>query len=258
MAAAAPFATPEWHAPPNVRALFTMRGGGVSSAPYDALNLGTHVGDVPDAVSENRRRLRTAAGLPADPVWLRQVHGTTVVDLDGLAAGKIPEADAATTAQAGRVCVVLTADCLPVLFAAADGSAVAVAHAGWRGLAGGVLEATVAALRARIAEGVDLVCWIGPGISARHFEVREDVRDAFLATSPENSAAFAPAERGRWYCDLVALARRRLEGPGVTLVSDSGRCTYADDQDFFSHRRDVQHRGLAATGRSATLIWRTS
>lgn len=245
-----------WQSPPGVQALITMRAGGVSAAPMDALNLATHVGDVPEAVRENRRRLRIAAGLPREPRWLRQVHGTDVVDLDAQPTGSEPEADAAVATRTGTVCAVLTADCLPVLFAAADGSAVAVAHAGWRGLAAGVLDRTVAALRARIAPGVALMSWIGPAISARHFEVRDDVRQAFLAGDPDNAVAFARGRDGHWQCDLPRLARRRLAALDVTDIGGSDCCTYAEEARFFSHRRDVQHRGLATTGRIAALIWR--
>jgi YfiH family protein len=222
----------------------------------DALNLATHVGDAPEAVQENRRRLRAAAGLPREPRWLRQVHGIEVVDLDTQPAGSEPEADAAVTTRAGTVCAVLTADCLPVLFAAGDGSAVAVAHAGWRGLAAGVLDRTVAALRARIAPGVALMSWIGPAISARHFEVRDDVRQAFLDADPDNAVAFARGRDGHWQCDLPRLARRRLAVLDVAGIGGSDCCTYAEEARFFSHRRDVQHRGLATTGRIAALIWR--
>lgn len=256
MSAQLPLSAVGWQAPPGVHAVITMRAGGVSAAPMDALNLAMHVGDEPEAVRENRRRLRAAAGLPREPHWLRQVHGTEVVDLDTLAKGSEPEADAAVTTRSGTVCAVLTADCLPVLFAASDGSAVAVAHAGWRGLAAGVLDRTVAALRARIAPGVALMSWIGPAISARHFEVRDDVRQAFLATDPEDAVAFARGRDGHWLCDLPRLARRRLATLDVTDIGGSDCCTYAEEARFFSHRRDVQHRGLATTGRIATLIWR--
>jgi YfiH family protein len=251
-----PLAAVGWQAPPGVQALITMRAGGVSAAPMDALNLATHVGDEPAAVRENRRRLRAAAGLPREPRWLRQVHGTEVADLDAPAVDSEPEADAAVTIRPGTVCAVLTADCLPVLFAASDGSAVAVAHAGWRGLAAGVLDRTVAALRARIAPGVALMSWIGPAISARYFEVRDDVRQAFLATDPEDAVAFARGRDGHWQCDLPRLARRRLATLDVTDIGGSDCCTYAEEARFFSHRRDVQHRGLATTGRIASLIWR--
>jgi hypothetical protein len=256
MSGAVPLAEVGWQAPPGVRALITMRAGGVSAAPRDALNLATHVGDAPEAVRENRRRLHVAAGLPAEPRWLRQVHGIAVADLDAQAQGGEPEADAAVTTRPGTVCAVLTADCLPVLFAAADGSAVAVAHAGWRGLAAGVLDSAVAALRTRIAPGVALRCWIGPAISVRHFEVQGDVRMAFLDADPASAAAFTPGRAGHWQCDLPRLARQRLARLGITDVGDSACCTYAEEARFFSHRRDVQHRGLSSTGRIAALIWR--
>jgi YfiH family protein len=256
MAAEPLCAAPAWRTPPGVQALFTMRGGGVSVAPMDSLNLATHVGDAPEAVAENRRRLHARANLPAEPRWLRQVHGVAVADLDVLSAGRVPDADAAVTTHRDAVCAVLTADCLPVLFAATDGSAVAAAHAGWRGLAAGVLEATVAALRARVAPGIGLVSFIGPAISARHFEVRDEVRDAFLAADSASSAAFTRGRAGHWQCDLPQLARRRLTGLGIADCGGSDSCTYADEARFFSHRRDVQHRGLVSTGRCATLIWR--
>jgi YfiH family protein len=251
-----PLVPADWHAPTGVRALATTRVGGVSAAPLDTLNLAIHVGDLPEAVAENRRRVRTAAGLAGEPRWLSQVHGTTVADLDALSKGSVPQADAAVTARSDTVCAVLTADCLPVVFAAADGSVVGAAHAGWRGLAAGVLEATVAALRARATPGTALRCWIGPGIGTAHFEVGAEVRAAFLAADPGGGAAFEPGRDGRWQCDLVQLAQRRLAALGVTDVGGGKWCTYADQARFYSHRRDVQHRGLASTGRFATLIWR--
>jgi YfiH family protein len=256
MSLAPQLAAVDWRAPPGVRALVTLRAGGVSAAPMDTLNLATHVGDKPEAVQENRRRLRVAAALPNEPRWMRQVHGITVADLDDLPEGNEPEADAAVTRQTGTVCAVLTADCLPVLFAAADGSAVAAAHAGWRGLAAGVLDSTVASLRSRATPGVELLCWIGPGISARHFEVRDDVREAFVAGDPQSAVAFEPGRAGHWQCDLPQLARLRLVALGITAIGGGDACTYADEARFFSHRRDVQHRGHASTGRMATLIWR--
>jgi hypothetical protein len=222
----------------------------------DSLNLATHVGDLPEAVAENRQRLRRAADLAREPCWLRQVHGSEVADLDALPPGEVPQADAAVTTRRDRVCAVLTADCLPVLFAAADGSAVGAAHAGWRGLAAGVLEATVEALRARAAPGTSLVCWIGPGIGAARFEVGPGVRAAFLAADVHSDGAFEAGREGRWLCDLVQLARRRLAALGVDSIGGGRWCTYEDEARFYSYRRDVQHRGRASTGRSATLIWR--
>jgi YfiH family protein len=237
--------TPEWRVAREVRAAFTLRGGGVSAAPFDSLNVGAHVGDAAAAVAENRHRVRLRLDLPAEPEWLEQVHGTRVADLDAGDDTRGP-ADAVLTRTRGRVCVVQVADCMPVLFAARDASAVAVAHAGWRGLAAGVLEATIARLRVAPAE---LSAWLGPAISAAHFEVGEEVRQAFLDGDPGAATAFARNARGRWQCDLAALARRRLAALGVTEVSGGDRCTYADPTRFFSFRRDGR------CGRMAALIW---
>ena len=239
--------TPEWRVPPRVRAAFTLREGGVSAAPFDSLNLGAHVGDSPAAVAENRRRVRVGLSLPAEPAWLEQVHGTRVADLDAADEPGGAGADAVITRRAGRVCAVQVADCMPVLFAARDASAVGVAHAGWRGLAAGVLEATVA--RLSVAAG-GLIAWLGPAISGRHFEVGSEVRAAFLgADGGASAAAFTPNARGRWQCDLAALARRRLAALGVTEVSGGAWCTYAEPARFFSFRRDGR------CGRMAALIW---
>ncbi|HYB64438.1 MAG TPA: peptidoglycan editing factor PgeF [Steroidobacteraceae bacterium] len=238
--------TPGWRAPRAVRAAFTLRGGGVSAPPFDTLNLGAHVGDSPAAVAENRRRVRESLNLPAEPAWLQQVHGTQVAELDAPEEVGWAAADAAITRRPGRVCAVQVADCMPVLFAARDASAVAVAHAGWRGLAAGVLEATVA--RLGVAAG-ELIAWLGPAISARHFEVGDEVRAAFLAADRAASGAFTRNERGRWQCDLAALARRRLAALGLTEVSGGSWCTYADPTRFFSFRRNGR------CGRMAALIW---
>ena len=248
--------TPDWQAPPGIVAVCTTRLGGASRAPWASLNLGDHVGDDPAAVADNRHRVQVAAALPCVPRWLRQVHGVAVADLDALPAGQIPEADAAITSRPGEVCAVLTADCLPVVLAAADGSQVAAAHAGWRGLAGGVLEATVAAMRARARVQTALCAWLGPAIGPAHFEVGDEVRGVFLAADSGAVAGFSAGRAGKWQCDLYQLARRRLVALGVAEVSGGGFCTYAEEDRFFSHRRDVQHRGLAATGRMATLVWR--
>jgi purine-nucleoside/S-methyl-5'-thioadenosine phosphorylase / adenosine deaminase len=247
---------PQWSAPARVRAAFTLRTGGVSVRPYESLNLGAHVGDAPSAVAENRRRVRLELGLPAEPVWLQQVHGTEVADLDALAPREIasdraggsepPRADAAVTRQSRRVCVIQVADCMPVLFAARDGSAIGAAHAGWRGLAGGVLEATVRKLG---VSPTQLLSWLGPTIGQEHFEVGDEVRAAFSSRDPADASAFVANARGRWQCDLYALARRRLAALGVSDVSGGGWCTYADAARFFSYRRDGQ------CGRMAALIW---
>jgi YfiH family protein len=240
--------SPEWPAPPSVRAAFTLRQGGVSSAPFDSLNLGARVGDEAAAVAENRRRVRARLSLPEEPAWIEQVHGVDVVDLDAAAqAAGIPTADAAITRRTGRVCAVQVADCLPVLLTTRDGSAVAAAHAGWRGLAAGVLEATVKGLA---AEPRDLLAWLGPGIGAAHFEVGAEVRQAFLAQDAAAADAFVANTRGRWQCDLAGLARRRLAGLGIGAVFGGKWCTYADASRFFSYRRDGR------CGRMAALIWR--
>jgi polyphenol oxidase len=239
---------PEWPAPPGVRAAFTLRTGGISRAPFDTFNIAAHVGDDPLAVVENRRRLRDSLELPAEPAWLEQVHGHRVVDLDRqTSSDALGPADAAVTRTRGRVCAIQMADCMPVLFAVADGSAVGAAHAGWRGLAGGVLETTVRAMNAPVGE---LLAWLGPAIGQPHFEVGEEVRAAFLAADPGASAAFTTNARGRWQCDLYALARRRLAALGVSSLHGGGWCTYADPGRFFSYRRDGQ------CGRMAALIWR--
>ncbi|HZC85761.1 MAG TPA: peptidoglycan editing factor PgeF [Steroidobacteraceae bacterium] len=249
--------TPEWPAPPAVHAAFTLRSGGVSAAPFDSLNLAAHVGDEAAAVAENRRRVRAGLSLPEEPAWLEQVHGVEVVDLDAAApaigptrsapATAMPAADAVVSRHAGRVCVVQVADCLPVLLAARDGSAVAAAHAGWRGLAAGVLEATVKRLA---VEPRDLLAWLGPGIGAAHFEVGAEVRQAFLAQDAAAADAFAANTRGRWQCDLAGLARRRLTGLGIGAVFGGKWCTYGDASRFFSYRREGR------CGRMAALIWR--
>ena len=239
---------PDWPAHARVRALSTLRGGGVSLPPYGSLNLGDHVGDMPAAVARNRNRLRTAAELPCEPAWLAQVHGIEVRDLDAAepAAAAGTRADAAVTREPGRVCTILTADCLPVLFAADSGDAVAAAHAGWRGLAAGVIEAAVQSL-GRVPSS--LLVWLGPAIGPRHFEIGGEVREALLRADPGSGEAFQPNARGRFMADLGALARRRLERLGIERIYGGGNCTYEDSDRYFSHRRD------GATGRQATLVW---
>ena len=233
---------PDWPAPEQVSTLVTTRAGGVSRAPYAGLNLGGHVGDDPASVAQNRAILRAA--LPAEPVWLTQVHGIAVLDADG---GNVStEADASVTRRAGQVCAVLTADCLPVLFCSRDGSVVAAAHAGWRGLAGGMLEATVAAMQVP-AESV--MAWLGPAIGAQAFEVGGEVREAFVAMQPQASAAFVALRRGKWLADIYALARLRLQRSGVNHIYGDGACTYSEAARFYSYRRD------GPTGRMASLIW---
>lgn len=249
------FLVPDWPAPPGVRAVMTLRSGGASAAPYDSFNLGTAVGDDPAAVAANRSRLlQQLEG--ARPAWLRQVHGCTVLQLDEhTPEHPEPGADAAWTVAPGRACVVGVADCMPVLLAARDGRAVAAAHAGWRGLSGGVLEATLAALQqgAGVAPA-ELVAWLGPCIGPHHFEVGEDVLRAFGADpGAPDPDAFTPRRRADgsagWLCNLPVLARRRLQRAGVPLVATDGRCTVEDRSRFFSYRRD------RVTGRMVAAIW---
>ena len=300
MSAAEPqIIVPDWPAPPGVRSAFTLRTGGVSVAPYDSLNLGASIGDSPEAVAENRRRVREKLRLPAEPVWLEQVHGVEVVVLGAAAAARTlvsrvaelpgaddtaarvggaigasfagrrslpdapligvaasgvrdgspglpPTGDASMARGAGYVCAIRVADCMPVLFAARDGSAVAAAHAGWRGLAGGVLEATVRRLGVPASQ---LIAWMGPAIGPAHFEVGDEVRAAFTATDLDAASAFVANARGRWQCDLYALARRRLTALGISGIYGGGWCTFAEADRFFSYRRSGQ------CGRMAALIW---
>jgi YfiH family protein len=247
--------TPEWPAPATVQALSTLRTGGVSGPPFASLNLGGHVGDDTTAVALNRRALKDAARLPAEPAWLEQVHGTHVMDLDSQTpvgvASPAPPADAAVTRQPGRVCAILTADCLPVLLANDAGDRVGAAHAGWRGMAAGVIEATVDALGAPPRE---LLAWLGPAIGPRHFEVGAEVRAEFLRRAGAGGAAavdaaFRSNASGRYMADLYALARHRLLNLGVERIYGGGECAFADETRYFSHRRDGR------TGRQATLIW---
>lgn len=238
------FLTPEWPAPAGVRAAVSLRGGGVSTGACASLNLGDHVGDDPARVAENRARLVGRLQLPAEPRWLRQVHGVTVAPLD--AADTPPEADAAWTARAGTVCAILTADCLPVLFCDRAGSVVAAAHAGWRGLVAGVLEHTVRALPVKPSQ---LLAWLGPAIGPQAFEVGAEVRAVFVQAEPQAAADFQPSAPGKYRADLYALARRRLHGCGVEAVYGGGLCTHSDAARFYSHRRD------ARSGRMASLIW---
>lgn len=241
------FLAPDWPAPRGVRAMVTTRPGGVSTGPYACLNLGLHVGDDPCAVEENRRRLE--ALLPAPPVWLEQVHGSTVADT-GCLQGEFgaPVADAAIARTPGVVCAVMTADCLPVVFSSRDGSVVGVAHAGWRGLLNGVLEATIDAMGVPAAE---IVSWMGPAIGPDAFEVGEEVRDAFVAVSAGHASAFmAAGASGKWFADLFLLARQRMRLRGIAGVHGGGVCTWRERERFYSYRRD------GATGRFATLVWR--
>ena len=247
MAASLEVIGPDWPAPFRVHACATTRTGGVSTGHFASLNLGDHVGDQPAAVAANRACLRAALDLPAEPRWLRQVHGVRVVAAGREAMDR--EADAMIASAPGEVCAVLTADCLPVIFCDDAGRHVAAAHAGWRGLAAGVLEATLAAFAGRGVAPQSLLAWIGPAIGAAAYEVGDDVRRAFLAEDPAAAADFSTNTHGRWQLDLVASARRRLDAAGVRRVFGGELCTVCDPARFFSHRRDGH------CGRQATLVW---
>ncbi len=234
---------PDWPAPARVRAISTTRLGGVSVAPYDSLNLGDHVGDDPATVEANRARL--GKQLPAAPLWLKQVHGTTVVDATTATQGI--EADAAVARTSGLICAVMTADCLPVLLCDKDGTVVGAAHAGWRGLCDGVIETTVAAMQ---VPGENLLAWLGPAIGPTAFEVGDEVRAAFVIRNPAAARAFQPSRNGgKWLADLYLLARQRLDACGVSQIHGGDRCTVSEPDRFFSYRRDGK------TGRMASLIW---
>ncbi len=245
---------PVWPAPDNVQSFLTTRQGGISSSPYDSLNLGEHVGDEPSKVLANRQILRKY--LPAEPLWLNQIHSTVVsTPLSRAKAMSKPfEADAAVTNIPGEVLAIMTADCLPVLFSTSDGLVIGAAHAGWRGLCGGVLENTVSKMLelAPQSTGKDLMAWMGPAIGPQSFEVGEDVVGRFQETRiHEISKSFLPisTKPGKYLADIYQLARDRLEAVGVNSVFGGGICTVKDQERFFSYRRD------GVTGRFASLIW---
>lgn len=250
-----PLRRPDWAAPPGVGAAMSQRDGGVSEGPWRSLNLGAAVGDRPLAVAENRARW--AAALDAQPVWLRQVHGVNVLRLSARSTAEAEQpADAAWTTERGLACNVQVADCLPVLLASRDGRAVAAAHAGWRGLAAGVLEATLKALQQGAGvEAGDLVAWLGPCIGPQQFEVGADVLDGFgqsAASADPGSFVYSPRPNGepRWRANLQQLARQRLAAAGVEHISRDPACTVEDESRFFSFRRD------GVTGRLAAAVWR--
>jgi hypothetical protein len=236
---------PDWPAPANVKSFQTTRLGGISSAPYDSLNLGDHVGDQPLAVARNRMLLNTL--LPSEPVWLEQVHGTVVANAD--LASCLPQADACIAQHRDAVCVVVTADCLPVLLCDTRGSIVGAVHAGWKGLAAGVVEATVQEMK---VAPQNLMAWLGPAISQQAFEVGAEVRTLFMDADPQAAAAFIPGRQGKWLAGLYALTRLRLNALGITQIYGGGYCTYRERERFFSYRRD------GVTGRMGTFIWLTS
>ena len=233
---------PDWPAPANVKTLQTTRLGGVSGAPYDSLNLGEHVGDEPLNVARNRMLLNHL--LPSEPVWLDQGHGTLVANADD--ASCLPQADACIARHHKSVCVVMTADCLPVLLCDEPGSVVGAVHAGWKGLAAGVIESTVKAMN---APPRNLLAWLGPAISQEVFEVGEEVRAAFVSTYPQAASAFVIGPSGKWFADIYALARIRLNVLGITQIYGGNFCTYRESERFFSYRRN------GTTGRMGTFIW---
>lgn len=236
---------PDWPASASIRAVCTTRHGGVSEAPFDSLNLGDHVNDNPYAVTRNRMIVGDTLQLPSEPLWLKQVHG---VDVCGMDVGSCyPTGDASKAFGKGQVCVVMTADCLPVLFCDKAGTRVAAAHAGWRGLDAGVLERTIESLQCAPA---DLLAWLGPAIGPDAFEVGPEVCEAFILHDVAAEAAFKPSTNaGKWMADIYLLARQRLNAAGITDISGGDLCTYTDAERFFSYRRDGQ------TGRMASLIW---
>lgn len=236
--------TPDWPAPANVHAATTLRSGGASCGTYASLNPALHVGDDASLVLQNRQLIKESLDLPGHPVWLDQIHSNRAVQAK--ATELLQQADASYTAESGVVCAVLTADCLPLLVCAADGSQVAAIHAGWRGLLAGVIGNTLSAM-----QNSDLLVWLGPAIGPDCFEVGAEVRDAFLQKSAAFTAAFKQQNNGKWLADIYQLARIELAMLGLNIkVYGGGFCTVTEQERFYSYRRDKQ------TGRMATLIWR--
>ncbi len=242
---------PDWPAPTNIKAVMTTRQGGYSQAPFDSMNLGDHVDDNLATVKKNRAYLKEQLNLPNPPLWLSQVHGVKVAKVDELLGTEHSvEADASVAHQVNSVCAVMTADCLPVLFCNTQGTAVAAAHAGWRGLHAGVLEKTVESLH---CENSDVLAWLGVAIGPKNFEVGAEVREAFIAKHKLASNAFTPSSnKGKWLADIYQLARLRLEAIGVTNIYGGGECSFADNARFYSYRREPK------TGRMASVIWMES
>lgn len=238
--------TPDWPAPSTVKAVMTTRHGGYSQSPYDAMNLGDHVGDDVSMVQKNRDSLKAQLNLSQEPLWLTQVHGIAVANADDQSIQAGLEADAAVAKQQGSVCSIMTADCLPVLFCNKQGTAVGAAHAGWRGLQAGVLEATVKALH---CDNADVMAWMGAAIGPDHFEVGAEVREAFISAQADAVDAFKLSNNEKWLANIYQLATLRLQAIGVTKIYGGSECTYSDSTRFFSYRK--AHK----TGRMASLIW---
>lgn len=242
------FITPDWPAPANIQACTTLRQGGISEAPYDSFNLGDHVGDNPKHVEANRLLLKNSLNLPDEPVWLKQTHSTIALPAISNTRGK--ECDATFAHHSQQVCVVMTADCLPILLCNKDGTHVAAIHAGWRGLADGIIEKTLQAMN---IPPEDLLVWLGPAIGPSVYELGEEVRACFIEKDPDAKSAFVPSENnGRWLGNLYSLAKQRLHKCKVWAIYGGDYCTYSDEAIFFSYRRDGNK-----TGRMASLIWMT-
>ncbi|MEX3072286.1 peptidoglycan editing factor PgeF [Vibrio alginolyticus] len=234
---------PNWPAPKNVKAFASTRIGGFSTGSYQGLNLGAHVGDDSSVIEQNRNWLVQQANMPNAPVWLNQTHSTVVAQVSE-PASKVLDADGVFTSSANVICSAMTADCLPVLLTNTQGTQVAAVHAGWRGLANGIVENALEMFSGEV------MAWLGPAIGSEAFEVGEDVLQAFTDFDPQAEQAFVPRDiKGKWFADMSKLATQRLNKAGVNLVFDSGLCTYQNQQDFYSYRRD------GVTGRQATFIW---
>jgi YfiH family protein len=242
------FIYPDWPAPANIKAVMTTRHGGVSLPPFDGLNLGDHVDDDPKAVQTNRQQLATDLSLPTQPAWLTQVHGIAVADCKS--AQSTDEADAIVGTNQNDVCAIMTADCLPVLFCNTQGTVIAAAHAGWRGLASGVLETTIANMK---CDNKEILVWMGAAIGPDAFEVGDEVRENFVTQDPKSSGAFTTLSNEKWLADIYKLARIRFSQVGIPKenIYGGGRCTYKETTEFYSYRRESR------TGRMASLIWRT-
>lgn len=237
------FLAADWPAPHQVEAYTTLRCGGYSRGDYDSFNIAMHVGDNPDHVVANRDLLKQELALPNDPLWLHQVHGTRVIE-----AGQCqdPRADGMVCFGPGKVCAVLTADCVPVFFCDRDATRVGIAHAGWRGLAAGIIEETITALQCCASE---LMVWLGPAIGPHAYQVGDEVREVFVANDDIYAPAFLPDGLGTWRADLYCIVHKLLVAAGVEDIHGGGCCTYTDSQRFYSFRRDNR------TGRMASLIW---
>ena len=248
------FLFPDWPAPANICAATTLRFGGVSKAPFASLNPALHVGDDPEAVLRNRHFIKSVLELPNEPIWLDQIHSDCVIEINN--ASLLQQADASFTNQLDVVCTVLTADCLPLLICSKDGSQVAAVHAGWKGLAAGIITNTFKALQnsslSSVKKGTDYMVWLGPAIGSKSFEVGTDVRDVFLDKYSENQFAFIQKSSAKWLADIYQLARNELATLGVTDIYGGNACTFKEQELYYSYRRDTQ------TGRMASLIWRKS